>query len=378
MRLGRRIAVSLSVSILVTSVAVGDGSASSPLDADWLPELRLSDQLQGPIVIKGRVEGATAGTLTLLAWPTSDLLADAKVGDNVKIFPVGKAVVAGDGSFALRVDPAVPMQEVIEVDGIVNFDLMYQGDSGFAVYSFPRRQTMTEAGLAWTSVDGAGDTLEVTLLPDGSHQDNDVEVTDAADNSCGATILATWNEIDHVVGEIYTGPNATGDFVYLSGSSSTVGVGYSTSGNYGTWSLSGTTTKSSTFTENFPLQGTYRSKRFITNFGWRKYRNWCTQPSYVYYQTKPYAFQGGQSITNGSPPSAVNCVSYVPGGSTIKDTGTAVTWSAGVEISYYIGIDLTSRTGFNTQTKLTFNWVDYGQLCGSNDYPPQAARVVAK
>lgn len=49
-----------------------------------------------------------------------------------------------------------------------------------------------------------------------------------------------------------------------------------------------------------------------------------------------------------------------------------------MRLGSFVGIDLTSRTGFNTQTKLTFNWLRAGKLCGSNDYPPTAARVVAK
>lgn len=141
-----------------------------------------------------QVEGATAGAVTLLAWPASDLLASAKVGDSVKIFPVGKAVVAGDGTFALKVDPSVPMQEVTEPDGIVNFDVLYEEEAGFAVYSFPRRQTVTDSGSAWVSVDGPSDVLDVTLFPDGTARDNQLVVSDATDKICGSEIMATSSE----------------------------------------------------------------------------------------------------------------------------------------------------------------------------------------
>jgi hypothetical protein len=374
------------------SGAVAGGAL--PDDPAWLPELTRSDALDGPIVVEGRLlderERPIAGHVTLVAWPRQELLAPLGVGDGVKLVPVGKAVAADDGSFVLRIDPDVPMGELMEGDGTVNFDVVGESDGRWAITSFHRRLVDARAGAARASStgDGAGPSsgrdLTLRLRHGAARPAGMSEPAPVTDRQCMTIVHAVWDGVLDTVGEVYTGPNATGDLKYLSGSTSTVGVGFSASGDYGSFEASGTSTVSSTSEVNFPTQGQRRLTVFRTTFGWKKFELRCFAYPYgpwtsAGFEARAVEFQGGTyQYTAGSPPSATYCTSYLKGSSFSKDTASAIQFTNGAKIGSFIGIDLSTRTGFNTSTKITFTFVNAGRLCGSNGYPPQAARVVAK
>jgi hypothetical protein len=386
MRMARRsITALITVAVLLLIMTTGT-LATSPIGDEWLPDVRLSSELRGPVAVRGRTlndEGrATATRLILVAWPTPEVMQSASDGDSMKLVPVGKALSTASGSFEVRIDPVLPIQRFMAEDGSVNFDLLVQGADGSTVFSFPLR---FDAGRrSWSTIDTSAVDRppDVTIsVVDGPARPAATDVPRAVVDGCSTTVIKTWNGIDHTIGEIYTGPDARGDFEYKQTASSTVGVGYSVSGDYGSWEQSGTTSVSASWTENYPLQLENRLRYFRTNFGWRRYLVQCSNPGgYISWnELRPYQFQGGQVLLNAaSAPTATNCVSYVAGGSTTKDRGTAVTWTNGVHLGSVVGIDLTSRTGFDASTKLTFHWQRAGRLCGTNTFPPDAARVVAK
>jgi hypothetical protein len=315
-----------------------------------------------------------------VAWPTAEVLAAAENGDTVKLGTVAKTIPSPDGTFVLRIDPKAPIAEFMGPDGAVNFDI---------VHSSPGRQTMvaitrwfkggaTSGSWHATPDESTTNDLAVSLTDAATIEVGPVEAQEPIEKACGTAVLATWNNRIVTVGEVYTGPNATGDFEYINGASSTLGVGYSVSGSYGSFSASGTNAMSSTFTENYPAQAQNRRTVMQTEFGYRKYRTACHNGTF-WYNVRPYQFQGGQTMyTAASSPTANNCVSYVKGGSTTKDTGTAITFTNGAHLAGVIGIDLSSKTGFTANTKIKFTWVNAGRLCGTNAFPPQAARVVGK
>lgn len=101
---------------------------------------------------------------------------------------------------------------------------------------------------------------------------------------------------------------------------------------------------------------------------------------YLYdYEVRPTGWQGGASSQSiSSTPSATYCSNIGAGVTVNKTTGTAVTWTKGVSIKSYIGIDLSARTGFDTETSYTWSFASAGRLCGSNTTYPTAAQVVGK
>ncbi len=215
------------------------------------------------------------GRISLVAWPRKRILSNIKTGDVIKTVPVAKSAAGADGAFEMRIDPSVPLAEFMEGDGIVNFDLVADGPTGVAVFSFPRRLATDGGRTTWLATERATAASESALILDVALDDGPPIGDDPAapppptDKFCVVTNVATWDLRQTIVGEVFTGPVATANLTYTSGSSSsTVGVGYSVSGTLGTWSQSGTMSTSSTSTENFPTQfQTIRSRCAPTSVG---------------------------------------------------------------------------------------------------------------
>jgi hypothetical protein len=68
----------------------------------------------------------------------------------------------------------------------------------------------------------------------------------------------------------------------------------------------------------------------------------------------------------------------VAGSTFNKQTGTAVTFTNGLEISGVIGIDLSTRTGFSRETRIVHEFFRAGQICGTNGFWESAARIVGR
>ncbi len=375
----RAIRVSVALAV-VFSVGANQVSGSGPVP-DRMPGLASSETLDGTVVAAGRMVDArgrgVAGRVTLVAWPPADVLANAQDGESVRLLPVGKAIAAADGSFSVRIDPSAPIGEFADSEGNINFDLLAESSSATGTLAFSGRLSSAAGSRANLASPG---TAELSLTVPLGGPPPAPGVPEPAEDKlpvCVSTVKATWNGILNFIGEVYTGPNTNGDLRYLSGADSTVGVGYSVSGTYGSWSQSGTTTTSSTSEVGFPTQGVNKLTVFRSTFGWKKTQLVCA--GQVSYSARPYQFQGGTySYTASAAPSATYCTSYLDGSTYSKQGATAITISNGVKLGSVAGIDLSTRTGFNTETRISFTFVNNGKLCGSNGYPPQAARVVGK
>jgi len=279
-------------------------------------------------------------------------------------------------------DPAISLSEFTASDGTVNFEALGSHSGGYTAFSFSRRLVPGAGGVtSLASIDGSSAPVPNVVMRLGSAPAamGLPAPAVAADKIpvCLTQVIATYNLRLNLIGEVYTGPHTTGDLQYLNGSSSELGVGYSASGTYGSWSWNGTQSASSTTTIDFPTQGTNKRTVFQSNFGWQKHRFTCA--GQISYRLRPYQFQGGTAqYTAASAPSATYCTSYLSGSVFTKDTATAQGFNNGAKVGTIIGIDLYTRTGFTTNTKIKFTFVSAGSLCGSNGYPPQAARLVGK
>lgn len=60
-------------------------------------------------------------------------------------------------------------------------------------------------------------------------------------------------------------------------------------------------------------------------------------------------------------------------------TWSAITFSNGVDVNVgAVGAYLSSQTGFNTSTQISFTFVNNGYLCGTDAAYPNASRVVGE
>jgi hypothetical protein len=383
------VAVAGSAAILMSVVPV-----TSAREPQWLPELRLSSELQAPDlavgILRDRAGHPVGGRITVIAWPTSKVLASLPDGASVKTTPVAKAISGPDGRFALRADPSAPIKQFMDESGYVNFDAVgLAPDGSRAVFSFPRRYDAKAGSWANPIRPSAQGGLEITLSANvvpiqGETTEAPMPASDKLGN-CGSDIVATYNDRKGLVGEVYTGPHATGDFTYISGSSSTLGVGVSAGGGFGTYSASGTLVASSTPGINYPTVYANGLKVFQSSWQYRKFRiykfDWINLVCVTdYYKVMETAWWGSSySYNAASAPTATNCSNQLAGASMWKDSGTAVTFSNGVDLNVgAVGFYASTGTGFNNNTKIYWHFASAGQLCGSNTSWPTAARVVGK
>lgn len=170
------------------------------------------------------------------------------------------------------------------------------------------------------------------------------------------------------------------DWVYMSGADSTLGMGYSLTGNAGTWSQSGTSVASSTSTTNFPASSSSGSRLMVTQFTFAKVRCYAGVTPTFYYQVRPTDFYGGATTLSTTTPSATYCAPYEAGTSFSRTTSNAVTYTNGVQISAVIGINLSAQTGFRTDAKYTASFTSARHLCGKNSGPGGSApsQIVVK
>jgi hypothetical protein len=384
------------LAVALLSVPTVAGPVTAQATVDWLPGTVASDQLTGPVLVGGRLTDERgvgfSGYVGAVAWPTSAVLSKLQDGQQVKLLPVGKAVSNADGTFAIRVDPSVPITEYMEPDGIVNLDLRVLSPTNSTAFSVSRRYGSDARGnRVWTDPQ-AGQEAQKTASPvalsiSASASTSAVELAPEATvkdyiGGCPATALATYNQVDDVVGEMYTGPNATGTFTYTTGSTSTLGVGMSfTTGNFGAFSAGGTQSQSSTAVGTYPSQPQNRKTYFQTTFQTKKFKVTCTGGGYtsIYYTVRTTEWQGGgSSYQVTAAPTTTYCSYQQAGMEWTKATANAVTWSNGYKLAAQIGVDLSTSTGYTTKTSVFYHWVNSGYFCGDNASWPNATRVAAK
>jgi hypothetical protein len=381
----------LASSILVTiAVAPAAASAAGPRGVDWLASIRDSAELSGPVIVAGSVRDSkgrpTSGRAALLAFPPQDVMSAMKVGDSVRIVPIGKGRVRADGTFALRWDPRIPIDDFVSSRDTVDLEVVVEGPEGASVVSLSRE--ITADGSA---IQGAADAergvrarrgMVLTLDPRLARAPRlgglaAAETLAAPPIHCLNTLRAIYPPVWHLVAELYTGPHATVDFTYSVGAQSTLGVGVSVSGSAGSFSQSGKVSVASTGSVNFAEVP--QNQRRIQETQWR-YGKWDVScPMAPRFEARPHSWIGGSTYYNAAvTPAAPYCTPYLVGDRPSIDQHRAVEWSNGVKIAAFIGVDLSSTTGFTTNAAQKWTFKANGKLCGTNGYPFDARTIVAK
>jgi hypothetical protein len=389
-RLLARLGLASSILIAIAS-APSAASAGGSQAIDWLAGVGDSAELSGPVIVDGSVRDANGrratGRAVLLAFPPQEVMSAMKVGDSVRIVPVGKGGVDPDGTFALRWDPSIPIGDFVSSMDTVDLEVVVEGPTGAGVVSLSRE--VTPDGRA---VEVAGNAArdphsrpEVVLTLDPrlararqSSESTDRAVRDAAGPVyCVNTLKSIYPPVWHLVAELYTGPHATVDFTYSVGAQSTLGVGVSVSGSGGSFSQSGKVTVASTGSVNFAEVP--QNQRRVQETQWR-YGKWDVScPLAPRYEARPHSWIGGSTYYNAAAtPAAPYCTPYLVGDRPSIDQHRAIEWSNGVKISALIGVDLSSTTGFTTSAGQKWTFKANGKLCGTNDYPFSARTIVAK
>jgi hypothetical protein len=202
----------------------------------------------------------------------------------------------------------------------------------------------------------------------------------AGKTTCATTLNSIIGTYWDTIAELYTRGKTTVDFKYLSGADSTLGVGYSVSGKYGSYTGSGTNTVSTTAEVNFETSPINTKRVHQSRFELGKYVTTCWYEqgfSETWYNAKTKRWIGGhQYCTAASYPTATHCNPYAAGDEPVITGHSAITWSNGFKVNVGIGIDLSTKTGFATEAKQKWHFNSAASLCGTNDYAETGARTV--
>jgi hypothetical protein len=355
----RRLALNLPAAVLVTAALATTAAAAKSPQVSSSPKM-LPAYAHGSITGVGPHNGVR---LELVAWPKGKI----RVGQKVHLQVVGKATSSNSGSYAIH--PSVTLPK-----GLHNLEVLARSSKAVGAFSFPRKITQGGRALA---VDGSASTgpvranihmmaLPKSAVPAVPHPGNPLcQLTSRKTREFGPRWVSVGGLYDLM-------PNGQMQETYSAGASTTIGVGISIAGDVGSFSLAGTFTQTTSTTEPFkPVTGKIVNEQTPYTFG--EY-TLCG----VMAQVQPEVWVLGSHVKNTTAPLIDKCSKFLPQGSVItRKSGTAGTFTAGVDLKKEIGIKLSAQSGYNqnVQIKYTFQ-TGGGYLCGSNNYASASRWII--
>jgi hypothetical protein len=351
---------------------VGPGSRGGTLAPSPAPTASSSPAATpSPTPTPTTSSAAAAVTVQVYAFPAPSTYAHVH-GTKLPMTLVGTTTLPDvtDKTFSISLD--VPA-------GTVNLDAV--GLSGGAIVDddfFPA------ASAGTLSAETAGTKTYTLTFPD--NPDVSTTVANSADartgtpdvQSCGTYYeQSLGNPWVTVGGEFATTNGGIATFNYSGGASTTLGVETSATGEYGTFSASGTETWSSDATQGFPVEWySYGSHHFETQFSEEEDLLECTtlgDTTYTYFNHVD-GWVGGDEAVAVNSISAPYCAKEEPGNSDnvlyTADNTKAWTFGAGLSIPK-LDLSATAQTGYTSSASISFefNANDNRLLCGADGYP---------
>lgn len=229
------------------------------------------------------------------------------------------------------------------------------------------------ASATATRLDSTGLNIEMQMIgfgQDTAASDGSVSAA-AAPPMLGGCYLSRdlGSRLTHVGALGSTTTGYTGRLKYTSGATTSVTAGISASGAYGTFTASGTTSRTSTGTVSFPTYTNAGYRIMRTQFNYGIYR--CMiGPNVFRWVTRVTSFDSGSSPWAATMPAANYCVRYSAGSGFTKTTSAARTLTAAVSGMYSaIGMNMSAQTGYNTSLQAAFTFPSSRQLCGTHGTP---------
>lgn len=312
---------------------------------------------------KGRKVGHNE--VTLYAWPSGESMATQVVGDTLALAEINTIKTGPDGQFELSVKDLTKLQRQADRSGIVNFEIVASTVDGPATFTFPKILTTDDQGalaLSESDVDAKG---------------------------CSQRLVEDLGTSWTVVGSTYsTASGINHDLVYSTSAFNELGVGYSATGSYGSFSQEGTAGLSASNSVDFAFMSGAGNRQYRTTIRYGKYEFNCSaygelDPEH-YYKVLPMNHALGNGyVTPPAPPTANYCQPQIGGSSgdplTVEVANNrSYTWSQGAALSAGIGINLSSRSGYTNESKVRFSFYGNRHLCGSNGDPGVAQLLVGK
>jgi len=368
-RLGRWL-MSVILSLVATgawSLATGLAAPSSKVPA-IVDESIFSSASNGPEVATGaladRSGRATAGTVVALAWPTEAVNKKFKVGDRIPTPTVGWGRAGSDGSFSLKLNSARITTDYVDGSGqldlvLVAFDGSSQTQWGMSAH-LDSAQPKEHVDMRMTDPIAGGPSGGVAFGQPVS-----------AVAGCYYVLKATYNAWDNVAESYPYYYSTTSSFSIGYSHTMTLGAATSASGNYGTWSAGGGYAVTSGVSFSWSASNADRVYQVQTQYG--KYQAICLP-----WLVKPIGPTGGaRTVSSGWLDMCGYAVAVGAGLTWTRNQSSGYHFSEswGVDISPWIGIDLSVDTAYASDRSLTYNFQRSSKLCGNNNYPASAGRI---
>src|SRR5712691_2042439 len=355
--LSTRIAAALGLTCLLAVT-----SSAQPADAAAKSAVVVGKVTSGGIPVTG-------AKVTLYACPRQAVVATLKPRTPVPMRVIGSAESASNGEYVISVSNWRAVQA--SADGnIVNLEVIaVQGKSG-GEFSFPRLLVSTSTGPALAVDDDAAGpnmapqqaTLSLTHgLPTSRHGQDPPNPPPCGQMRKVKYLGKRWVVVGLTSSKV-TG--VTMHFVYGKDQSSTLGVGFSVTGGKGSYKLDGHRAVTESGSAGFPFQKNKITALYKTKFTYWKFLVVC-----IGYKVSPTKWDAGTEIGHEGVPKATHCVGFAAGSTFAKDTTTAWTFSAGVDLGTVIALNLSVQTGYDTTASLNYTVANHTFLCGKNDSP---------
>lgn len=345
----------------------------------------LADAAPRTMLASGAVESMSGravanAPVTLVVWPSQAVVSRVRVGGGFKLRVVAQTRTDAAGRYSLGAVDASLLSGSADEHGVVNYDVLTPSGSTEMDYGFSSAVTNLSTKYS-ADARSLGVTTEQSLpiirvsavKPVAGGTVQSASPLYNPPSNCNAVDKYDFAPHWDLVGQTYsTASYNDSDFIYTTGSSSSLGMGYSLTGSFGTFTAQGTHNFDSTYAETYPTQSGKKYNYFRTEFGTSKYYVTCDTGFglYYYYIVATSHYDGGKSIIHpSSAPTATHCVPEDGGSSTIHTT-KAVTWSNGLDTSGSFGLDLSSQTGYSSEAELTYKYhSSHARLCGVSGAP---------
>ncbi|MFD4598093.1 DNRLRE domain-containing protein [Streptomyces sp. NPDC058464] len=395
-----------------------------------------SSSLTTPVVSSGTVKDAdgnlAAGAdVVLYAWPDNESDDALEEGDSVKLQPVAKAVSDSSGGYALRVASAAALTPEAAADGTVNFETVAYSGSRQAVFNFPRTLVTSSSATAYlaatagaatsdTDTTSIADTTPVAAdlvldnalstseyssstvdasngvdeesssAPESLTDDPNSANASAADDTaaaesdasdtgvakaCNGTLVKKLGAKWVIAGQTYSATSGVKHtFSYSKGADSSLGVGVSATGTYGSFTGSGSISKSSSITMEYPTYGNNRGVYYKTEYSYGKYLVACQSPGRGspvthHYEVRARGYYGGANTSTAYIPTAKHCAYQLNGSKFTRTSSHAITWTDGASLSDAIGLDLSASTGYSSDATVVYTFNANRYICGTGGAP---------
>lgn len=376
---GSQLVVAASAAgLLALATAVPAGAAPPSLAAAGL----VTATTVGDQVITSSGELVTGGAVRLYAAPTNAQASRARIGQTLPWRALGVVPLSTTGRFALAAPSLSKLAGFVDSAGWANFRLVVTTAQGTGETAFSRQYD--ESKLTTGSNGNVEQVLAAVVVRPATavrvrpatavRSLNLVPLDDPS--SCTSTYITRYSFTTNIASTYVNTTGIKATVTYVNGTSSSLGVGVSSTGANGSFSASGTSTVSHTTETHYPTMTAKQSYKYTTDMRYNKTHVVCkdSRTGAVIsnsYEVAVASQDGGASYAGIGLATFSHCKPYLAGTGQKKDSGTAYDFTTGVSAGSILGTNLSSQTGWNRSASEDLVGNHSFHICGQFDFPAE-------